>query len=1449
MTPETPGPGPAPAQTRWTPQQERAIAASGSNLLVSAAAGTGKTKVLVERVIRHLGDPESPLDVDRLLVVTFTDAAATEVRARIGVALQQKVQAGGGGAHLERQFAQLNRAAISTLHSFCLGLLRRYFYRLDIDPAFRVMDEGEAALMQIDVVEEVLERRYAAAAGEGGAASAVGAVGAGGDGFTALVERYGGPRGDLALQDLVLRLYDFVRSQPWPMEWLARAAAVYDLSGVTGLSGLAWGWAALAGAGLELDRAAEKLSRAAALAAQPGGPRHYIAQLQAEGRAVAGAAATCQGGDWPTAATAASGLPAAFKRLPGVRDDAPGAKARREAVQDLRNAAKDIVKRVVASHFGRGEDELLAELGGVAPHARALVDLVAEFDRAYKAAKSARAVLDFSDLEHMCLELLTDKADAGDGVQAAAGGGAAGMPSSLADLRPSDVALELRERFAEVLVDEYQDISPVEDALLAQLSRQPSAAAARPWAPNLFMVGDVKQSIYRFRLAEPALFMRRMQSYPSFPAPGADGGTPGPAAGPAAGLAAGPAVPGWRVDLTSNFRSRRGIVDAVNFVFRQVMSGRVGEMPYDEAAELVYGASYPEGMPDAAIELHVVERAGEGAEGDAGGGGAGGAANGEAGADGDEGAPGGAGEAGGEAGDEGGDGARARADDGLDIEDLLALEREALLIAQRIREMVEGGAGGPTMVFDPAAGAMRPVRYRDIAVLMRATRGRANVIVEELSRHGVPASAELGTGYFAAIEVEVALAILRVIDNPRQDIPLAAVLRSPVVGLDAAQLARVRLCARHADFYDAVVAAAARQEEGEDGLPVGELKRFLAQLDGWRTAARRGPVSELVWRLYRDTGYLDYVGALPGGSQRQANLRALHDRARQFDQFARQGLFRFLRFIDRLRETAGDLGVARALGENEDVVRVMSIHKSKGLEFPVVFLADLGKMFSREESSASVLYHRDLGLALDCVDLDLRSSWPTVAGNAVAFRQRVEGKAEELRILYVGMTRARERLVLVGSAHRLPRLCARWAWWAGHQGWPLPDAELVGAETYLDWLVPAVARHADGQAVRAAARAEVAEDAAVRDHPSRWQVRLWDRRALEGLAALRRAVPRVVPGVAPAEAAPAEAARVETAREAAAVWVLPADAPWDRIAALEPLDDTIAPPRDAALASEVARRLDWRYPYAPAAGRAAKVSVSELKRLYDHSHEDAELRDWARQAAPLRRPRFLSQETARLTPTERGSAAHVVMQHLDLGAALDEADVRAQVAAMVARELLIPEHAAAVDAAAVARLLATPLGLLMRERRAALRRELPFSIALPAGEVHPRLDPDAAGEDRVLVQGMIDCLIPDGDGFILVDFKTDRLDDTAHELLAARYRLQLAVYARAVTMISGRPVTQAFLAFIGAGGGLALAVDISAVTVSGAAGAAAATGAAGATGAASAAGGAAAGGAAGTVSG
>ncbi|MFZ5595553.1 MAG: helicase-exonuclease AddAB subunit AddA [Bacillota bacterium] len=1243
---------------KWTDEQRLAITTRGCNLLVSAAAGSGKTAVLTGRVLNRLEDRSSPVDIDRLLVVTFTNAAAAEMRERIASAISSRLESGSGGERLELQLALLNRAKITTIHSFCLDLIKQYFDRLDLDPGFRLADETEAMLLKSDVLEQIFEEKYSA----------------GGEEFARLVECFGGRGDDAALQELVIQIYNFSRINPDPEMWLKRAAGMFGGDGEGGDVLRVYADGVLAEVVASVGGAVREMKKALALCRAPGGPDRYSGDIYEEILMLEGIIKQCRSG-WDQACMAFGQLN--FNKLKSAGKNVDD--RIKDRVTGLRNRVKAKMKKLGEVYMSRTLEEHRRDMDRLAPVIRALAELVDSFAEGYRKAKKARGLLDFSDLEHYCLQIL-GRRDGDGGVQ------------------PSDVALEIREQFEEVLVDEYQDINPVQEAIINMVARP-----AHQY-PNLFMVGDVKQSIYRFRMADPGLFLEKYVSY----SVNGEG-------------------PGRRINLARNFRSRREIIDAVNGIFRVIMTREAGEMDYDSDAELVFGAEIYEGGPVRAggVELVILDRRGQTGED-------GGAVEGEV-AD-----PSGA----------------AVGED----EDLTPLQAEARFVAQRIKDMVESGLE----VYDSVNRGYRPVTYRDVVILTRAARGVAAIFTGELGRLGVPAYAEDGSGFYESTEVETMLSLLKVIDNPRQDIPLAAVLRSPVCGLGAGELAKVRMAAQNGDLWDALLAAASA---GDEPAPV--LASFISNLNRWREAGRRSAMTDLIWAIYRETGYYNYVGAMPGGAQRQANLRALHDRAGQYETTTFRGIFSFLRYIDRMREKGEDPGKARTLGENENVVRIMSIHKSKGLEFPVVVVAGLGRGFNRRDMAGSVLLHRDLGFGPLMVDPDARISYPTLARLAVREKIRREAVAEEMRVLYVAMTRAREKLILTGTVKDLAESARSWAdSAAGGEGISVTD--VLEAGSYLDWICMALVATGDGSPLVDMATGLRRPDNGFAERGC-WSIRFLDARG----------------------DTPAGGGAEEPDKEFV-----------EAVKLGRPVNT------GGQFSDQVAERLSWVYPAGDAVDKAVKISVTGLGEMaggvplpvfgYDEAGGSVPLEEGSNEKMPFlkpsfARPQFLTGQRG-LTGAERGTAVHMVMRHLELGGGLGEDDIEAQLDRMREKELLTPEMADSVDCKKIAAFFLSGPGRRMLAAGRVLR-EAPFSLVVPASEVYPDL-PDSLSGERVLVQGVIDCLVDEGDGWLIIDYKTD---SRGAGDIPPKYRNQMRLYSRAVAAITGKPVKERVLYFFEGG--------------------------------------------------
>lgn len=1362
---------PRPEGSLWSDDQWRAIAESGSDILVAAAAGSGKTAVLVERIIRKISNENAGFSVDRLLVATFTKAAASEMRQRIREALERKIEEEGeaGSEHLRRQLALLGRASITTLHSFCLEVIRRYYQLIPIDPGFRILNEHEAEMMRQELLEELLEEKYGEVAEDGEDTL-----------FVRLADWFSGERSDDAVHSLIQRLHDFARSHPWPEQWLLDTAADFTVPDAAALGHTPWVQSILAEARLTLKGAISQLGQGRETALQPGGPAPYAENLAADLEMAQGLLDAVESRPW--AELYDTFMEISFGKLKPCKKDSTDP-ALQESVKAIRDQVKKSLLELQKSLFGRPAESFLGELHEAAPLMQELAGTVITFGERYQQEKAGRGLVDFSDLEHYCLKILRH-------------------PDSLPGYSlPSDAAVEYRSQFDEVLLDEYQDTNSVQEEIVRLISRESPG--------NRFMVGDMKQSIYRFRLAEPGLFLDKYRRFSSGRADGSMSAEEDLSSGTV-------------IDLARNFRSRREVVHAVNTVFRQIMDSSVAEISYDQRAELVYGASFPgaeESVPDTYFtpELLLIDK-GSSAQGPA-----------EDPAEGEE----------------------------LSLQENEAAESETALLearamARRISQMTGMTGQDPLMIYDKGLRMMRPVGYNDIVILLRSAQLWTPLIIEELRNEGIPAYGDQNKGYFQATEVEIALSLLQIVDNPRQDIPLAGVLRSPVVNLREEELAKVRLCSR-GTFYDAVVAAAGAGQTqqshladiGLDEFVLPELKggsvdaadetaaaydlftaavpeaerevaatgtggaealaavspklrkklnRFLEQLEGWREAARQGSLGELIWRIYRESGYLEWAGGLPGGFQRQNNLKALYDRAVQFEnETSSRGLFRFLVFISRLRENGGDLGVAGGSGEEAGGVRIMTIHKSKGLEFPVVFLAGMNKQFNRQDLHAPFLMHKELGFGPRFVERETRVSYPTLPFLAISRRSRLELLAEEMRVLYVGLTRPRDKMILVGTVRDLARTASGWTAMQGREELLLADHLLARGRSYLDWVGPALIRHPAAAVLRKYAGSEGPVSTVLHGDESSWSISVTGAQEL-GTGSFKDAGG----GNSPAGL---RSIMLESLRKGAPV----------------PVPGTSA-------AGEIAGRLEWRYPYRAASAIPAKTSVTELKGLlsmeqpsYDQLEDRARLGGTGEQSGGgyrenlhLQRPKFMEQRG--LTPAERGTAYHTVMQHIPLEGPVDLPELETTLERLARLAILSREQADAVELVKIAEFCRSELGrrLLHSSWKT---REQPFSYTVPAHEAYQGLaylDAAAAGltdggsgdfTETVLIQGVIDCLFREEGRLILLDYKTDYVPahEGALEALAGKYRFQLELYSKALLDILGEPVSEVWLYFFDGG--------------------------------------------------
>jgi len=1264
------------AETKWTTEQEQVIAAKDCNLLVAAAAGAGKTAVLVERIIRKITQKEHPIDIDKLLVVTFTKAAATEMRERIAEAISSFLDKNPASKGIQRQLILLNKASITTIHSFCLEVIRGHFQNIDLDPGFRIADETEVLLLKTEVLQELFEDLY-----ENETEIA---------GFFELLESYGGNRDDQVLQEMVYNLYNFTQSSPWPQKWLQEISAQFYAPDGIDFSKTRWGQVLLDSVQITLAGLQQNMNRAVKIISHSNGLDKYLPVFSDEVALITQMMERCEKASntkWDDLYRIFQFL--AYSRLPSAAKDAD--KEQQEIVKQIRDDTKKQLNKLKENIFSAESSEIFADLKTIAPLMHCLTQLVITFSQKYAEKKRAKSVVDFNDLEHFCLEILSEQDGEG-------------------KVQPSPVALTYRQRFQEILVDEYQDSNLVQEFIIQMISK------ADVEMPNVFMVGDVKQSIYRFRQAKPELFLEKYHAYSTDPSSRLR-----------------------KILLFKNFRSRKEVVGAVNELFQQIMSVTVGELDYTEEEALNPGAAFPDPVQNeqivgGAVEFHLIQTENEPRKTGAGS----------------------------EKGEE------EQAEDNMGEEEeeemLDSIQCEARLVARRIRGLLETDDQGRFFaIYDKQNKEYRKVAYKDIVILLRTTKNWADVFRDEFVAAGIPAFADTGSGFLKTTEVQVILSLLQIIDNPLQDIPLLAVLRSPLASFTTEELAELRLSKRKAPLFEAlqtlVQVEINEQEEQEEQEPERnedqkqqqqqrqklalalekndsareKAIKFYSKLRRWQEKSLYLSTDQLLWQIYTETGYYSIVGAMPAGEQRQANLRILFERARQYEETSYKGLFNFINFIDQLKTSKGDMGSAKILGENDNVVRIMSIHKSKGLEFPVVILAGCGKKFNLQDMNKRILLHQDLGLGPDVVDYRLRLAFPSLPKQAIREKIRMETLSEEMRILYVALTRAREKLIVTGAVSDIVKAKVKWLRCAEVEKNRIPIYDILKGERYLDWIGPILMRAS-----------------------SAWQMQLWNRQDVSDLGG-------------------GQEQQEDT----------------DFSQWLEGLEDSLKKGAEeenslgekGEVGKEIQRRLSWQYSYSPLSKVPAKVSVTELKRRFEEQYETPEY------TLKMKKPLFLEEKKG-LSAAEVGTVMHFVMQHLDFSPqdAENERSIEKQIQRLIEKDLLTRQQAESI---AVNKIITFTNSLLGKRMLASdsVHREVPFNIEIPCEEVYPVLAEQGYSEN-ILLQGIIDCYFEEADGLVLVDYKTDEVPKGGSETLRARYETQIAYYTRALEQLTQKKVKE-----------------------------------------------------------
>ena len=1259
---------------KWTPEQESAIMSpkdsnlGAQTLLVAAAAGSGKTAVLVERIITRLKDMENPLSVQELMVVTFTKAAAAEMSARIGVALAKAMESTDDKAlqaRLERQLNLLPSAHISTLHSFCQWVIRSYFYKLDIPPTARIGNEAEMALLKQEVLENLLKEAYEHNE----------------YGIFDLSDFFSDDKSDAGLQDKVLSLYEFAMSQSNPDGWMRHAVEPYKAAQEQDLRDTLWGRAMWDDQQAEINRIADRIEQMEPLLESPVGPKKWDKVYQEQLAALA----QLKGAQtWSDMVDVCRNLDtftkASFTSLGKALEKGEVDGALADEFKSLGSQNKDSLKGMKNGLFHIDESVLQQQFKDQYPLIHNLVELTIAFHKAYDEAKKEQGIMDFSDLEHLCLALLVE-------------------PGTEDDPQPSEVALELQDTFKEIMVDEYQDTNGVQETIINLISR----------VDNRFYVGDVKQAIYSFRMADSSLFMNKYNTY---------------------GLM-NDAVE-RRIDLAKNFRSHENILTTTNFIFYQIMTQEAAELDYGEKESLIPGRIVEEAPSDwvgGAVELHLLDTSDTNRSDET-------------------------------------DGDSETAGDEPENN-----ERELDFIIQKIKEL-----HASKKQVQNADGSFHQIQWRDFAVLRRSLAGWGTRAVAAMRQAGIPAVVNERDGYFEAQEIQLLLSLLQIIDNPEQDLPMAAVLHSGLVGLDANELGALRLTGDGSLW--SVMPLYTEQAQDE------RLLQFIAHIERWRTLSRRHGVADLLWDVYETLDYVNYVGAMPNGLVRRANVMALYERAKGFESSGFRGLFRFLRFVESLRDSNQDMAVANVVTEADDVVRLMTIHKSKGLEFPVVFLSGVQKKFNTMDFNSPLLVDKNGGIGLKGYYPDIRVSYPSMPWLYCKSIKSDAMKAEEQRILYVALTRARDKLFLTGYINKEIKKEKGVGAHIKHAA--LTQTQALGADlikagnSYLHWLLIAFARHLDGGApLRNIIELEGETNFDLLDRQCQVKVEIHDG-SLYGDLDYKADVDETT---------------INTVRVLGKV-------------------------NDVALPEEIVQRFAFTYPNLVAAKTTAKISVSELKRRFaERDAEAVSATDVSMQQKPViscditedttgenaildtsiptisgteladsvfgRKPLAIAVADEVVTGAQWGTLMHEAMQWLPVKK-YTQKSMTDMLDSLQAEGKFSDEERSLLSDRSLYGFFNSDLGQrLIASKR--VERELPFSMLFDGNRVYP----DVENGERLFLQGIIDTVFVEDDQWVLVDYKTDRVK--SGDELIRRYKIQMDLYKEALERLTNMPVKASYI--------------------------------------------------------
>ncbi|CZR72533.1 helicase-exonuclease AddAB subunit AddA [Clostridioides difficile] len=1257
---------------KWTKEQLEVIESRECNLLVAAAAGSGKTAVLVERIIQMITSRENPIDIDKLLVVTFTNAAASEMRERIGDAIGKALDENPENKHLQNQLVLLNKSSITTIHSFCLDVIKSNFHRINLDPNFRIGDQTECAILKQEAIEEVFEDLYEERD----------------EGFLNLVESYAERGGDKEVQDIILGIYSFAMASPEPKKWLIDSAERFNIDENFDFSQSIWARAILDTVKIEINGLCLNMERALKEVESIEELETFAEKLSVEYKKIADISQACNK-SWDEAykKMASMSFENYVKGVKRISKDAPSyIKESKEKAKTIRDKTKKSLESIVSATFNKDNDSIREEIKYLYNIVKPISSVVLRFEEEYSNKKREKGIIDFNDIEHFALNILTDVDEKG-------------------NIVPSDIAVGYRNKFYEIFIDEYQDSNLVQEVLLK--------AVANTETPNRFMVGDVKQSIYRFRQAKPELFLQKYNNYNDKKGSSHR-----------------------KIMLYKNFRSREEVVDAVNYIFENIMNENIGEIEYTEKERLNLGANFnvdtdEKSIIGGATEIHLIQK-------------------------------------------------DSKLDDDIindkddrinnkeneieEEEKLDNIQLEARMVGNIIKDLMKVNEDGKIQkVYDKGIDGYRPVEFRDIVILLRATSAWAPVFADELMNMDIPTYADVGVGYFDTIEIKTILSLLQIIDNPMQDIPLISVLKSPIFGFTPEDLIDIRVQSKDKIFYEVLKSTAeydgftdSQNENESEFIPseecINKSKDFLIKLKEFKEKSMYMSTDEFIWYLYTRTGYYAYVGALPGGSQRQANLKVLFERAKQFEETSLKGIFNFVNFIEKLKKSSSDMGSAKTLGENANVVRIMSIHKSKGLEFPVVICSAMGKNFNTQDFKKSILYHHNLGYGPQFVDYERRISFPSIAKEALKSKINIENLSEEMRVLYVAFTRAKEKLIITGSTRNIQDSIKRWS--NGIESLDtISQYEILKGKNFLDWIMPCVLRHRDLSNLLE----EVGLDAVFNvEHNSKWYGKLWNKNDI----------------------------------------LVEKKSDEEKESIEEILEKIDVDNPDSDYYSEIEEKLNYIYPYEFSTRKPATISVTEIKKI-QNNYEEELINTIFEQKVILKKPLFIQNEEERekISGTERGTIVHLVMEVLDLKNVSSVNDIKSQIRGFVSKGIITEKQASIVNPYKIYKFFASNIGKRMLNAEIINREKSIYAqVNMKDIYIYEKLinndDKKLYDNESVMLRGIVDAYFEEDNQIVLVDYKTDFVNEENINQIIEKYKKQLDLYADIIETLTGKSVKE-----------------------------------------------------------